>query len=118
MKSLKQLLVLVTISVAVEKSYGATRVTLYPGIATRLSCKGKLILSGPGDLSLIHKEALPHESGCGMYVWPLKNSGSTNIQIETSAQSCQVIFTVAQKQPKGGVQDKDSRISICEGEKK
>ncbi|MBY0472104.1 hypothetical protein K2X30_13135 [bacterium] len=70
------------------------RIHLYPGYLTKVACAGRLLASGVGNENLVRREALPKDLGCGIWLVPLVSSGSTNLILETSAGSIEVLVDV------------------------
>ena len=68
---------------------------LYAGYITKIRCEGKLLISAVGSPELVALEALPPHVGCGVLVKPLQKTGRTNLALETSIGSVNLLVEIA-----------------------
>jgi|GEM_PF-1463873 len=75
----------------------AENVILPFGFVTKLTCKGRLLISAIGDERLFDLSALPKEIGCGVLLRPRANSGRTNLILETSGGTIHRLLTISKQ---------------------
>ncbi len=73
-------------------------IKLYFGFVTKVYCEGKLLASAVGNDELIKLEPLPKEIGCGVVLKPIQKFGKSNLLIETSTGTIQVLIEVLNKE--------------------
>jgi hypothetical protein len=91
------LLVAVSLS---GRALATETVSIPYGYVTKLSCKGKLLVSAIGDERLLELSALPKEIGCGVLLRPRLPSGQTNLILETSGGTIHRLLSVSRLVPK------------------
>jgi hypothetical protein len=69
------------------------------GYVTKLSCKGRLLISAIGDERLLELSALPKEIGCGVLLRPKQPGGHTNLILETSGGTIHRLLSVSKQAP-------------------
>lgn len=72
----------------------AATLVLYSGYLTKLSCSGKLLAASAGNTRIVQIEALPKDLGCGVLIKPLAPEGRTNLFIEASTGTYQLILEI------------------------
>lgn len=82
------------------KASAAENVNLPFGYVTKLTCKGRLLISAIGDERLLDLSALPKEIGCGVLLRPRANSGRTNLILETSGGTIHRLLTISKQSGK------------------
>lgn len=90
---------LVLMSVITNASNADETIKLYSGYVTKVSCKGKLLLSSVGDELLVKLDAYPSQLGCGLLLKPLQSQGKTNLILESSSYSIQSVIEIRKSHP-------------------
>ncbi len=89
------MIALVLFLVATSHARASSEATvLYAGYITKIRCEGKLLISAVGSPELLALEALPPQVGCGVLVKPLQKSGRTNLALETSTGSVNLLVEI------------------------
>jgi hypothetical protein len=73
---------------------GNQNIFIWAGYVTKIRCEGKLLISAIGEQGLFTLEALPQNIGCGVLLKPLAKSGRTNLVLETSTGSINVLLEI------------------------
>lgn len=82
------------------RAEAAENVNLAFGFVTKLSCRGRLLISAIGDDRLFELSALPKEIGCGVLLRPKQSSGHTNLILETTGGTIHRLLTISKSAQK------------------
>lgn len=86
-------------------------IVLRPGLVTQVHCTGQLFVSSVGDEKRVRLEAFPKHLGCGVALKAIREEGTTDLLLKTSAGDIHVLIRIEKQNPQLRARDLEVHLN-------